>query len=66
LQTYRLSRLDGAGRINGAEWIDAAGDGDACSKASAQCPSGRYELWQKSRLVDRSAGMQGPDPIDRL
>jgi len=55
LPTYRLYRLDGAGRINAAEWVDAADDTEARSKALAQYPAGRFELWQHKRLVDRSA-----------
>lgn len=51
--SYRLYRLDGAGRINAAEWIDAADDGDARSKARGQCQSGRFELWEGKRLVER-------------
>jgi hypothetical protein len=53
LPTYRLYRLDGAGRINTAEWVDAADDGEARSKALVQCPAGRFELWQHKRLIDR-------------
>ena len=57
-QTYRLYRLDGAGRINGAEWIDAADDDEARQRARDECSSGRYELWQRSRLVDRTEGLR--------
>jgi hypothetical protein len=53
LTTYRLYRLDGAGRISGAGWIDAADDAEARTKASADAPHGHYELWQKERLVER-------------
>jgi hypothetical protein len=51
--TYRLYRLDGAGRISAAEWIDAADDEQALSTARAQSKSGGYELWDKQRLVHR-------------
>jgi hypothetical protein len=54
LPTYRIYRLDGAGRISGADWIEAADDDDARSKAKAQCGSGDYELWERYRLVERS------------
>ena len=58
LPTYRFYRLDGAGRISAAEWIDAADDDDARSKAGTQAPSGRYELWERHRMIER-AGRPG-------
>lgn len=51
---YRRYRLDGAGRIDGAEWIEASDDEEALLKARAQRGPGRFELWQRSRLVERS------------
>lgn len=54
LPNYRLYRLDGAGRISGAEWIEAAHDDDARSKARAHCGGDTYELWERYRLVERS------------
>ena len=59
LPTYRLYRLDGAGRISGAEWIEAADDEEARSKSRGQLGSGRYELWERYRLVERVTGEQG-------
>jgi hypothetical protein len=57
LPTYRLYRLDGAGRINAAaEWIEAADDAQACSSARGRATSGRYEVWDGDRLVERGAG----------
>jgi hypothetical protein len=53
LPTYRLYRLDGAGRISAAEWIEAAGDDEARSIARQGAESPRYELWHRSRFVDR-------------
>jgi hypothetical protein len=58
LPTYRLYRLDGAGRISGAEWIEAADDDEARLKARSQS-SGRYELWERYRLVRRVTNEQG-------
>jgi len=52
LLNYRLYRLDGAGRIDAAEWLEAADDEEACQKAVEQNPSGRYEVWEGKRLVD--------------
>jgi hypothetical protein len=51
-----LYRLDGAGRISGAEWIEADDDEDARFKARAESPAGQYELWQRRRLIERPAG----------
>jgi hypothetical protein len=56
LPNYRFYRLDGAGRISSAEWIDAADDEDARQKARAEASSGRYELWDGRRLVEQPAG----------
>ena len=56
MQTYRLYRLDGAGRISTAEWIEAVGDDEARSIARNVPESLRYELWHGSRLVDRFLG----------
>ena len=54
LPTYRLYRLDGAGRISGAEWIEATDDDHARARARSQPSSGGYELWERYRLVERS------------
>lgn len=51
LPTYRLYRLDGAGRISGAEWIEAIDDAEAKSKARSR--PGRFELWERYRLLER-------------
>jgi hypothetical protein len=52
LPSYRLYALDGAGRIAGAEWIDAADDDQARSIARER--SGWFELWDRGRLIERS------------
>jgi hypothetical protein len=57
--TYRIYRLDGAGRIRGAEWLDALDDRFALEGARALadgggCPGG-YEVWQRERLVGKVA-----------
>lgn len=56
LLNYRLYQLDGAGRINAADWLEASDDEEACRKARAQFPSARYELWERQRLVDCTDG----------
>jgi hypothetical protein len=53
LPNYRLYRLDGAGKITNAEWIEASGDDDACREARSRSDSGSFELWDKNRLVER-------------
>jgi hypothetical protein len=53
LPNYRLYRLDGAGRIINAEWIEAAGDDDALRDAHARTAPDSFELWEKNRLVQR-------------
>ena len=53
LANYRLYRLDGAGKIMSAEWIEAPGDEEALRDARARSDSGSFELWDKSRLVER-------------
>ena len=51
---YRLYCLDGAGRIDFAEWIDAADDADAIDQAQ-QLKRGalKCEIWHGPRLVAR-------------
>ncbi len=53
LSNYRLYRLDGAGKITAAEWIEAAEDADALREAQGRVDGGSFELWQKDRLVER-------------
>jgi hypothetical protein len=60
LPNYRLYRLDGAGKITNAEWIEAAGDDDALRDARARADSGSFELWEKNRLVQRHRSGEQP------
>jgi hypothetical protein len=50
--------LDGAGKIVGADWVEAADDDDAVRQAGDQLRGqGRtYELWDRNRLVGRNRG----------
>ena len=51
---YRLYRLDGAGKITNAEWIEADADEQALHHAKMMVdgtPS--FELWERKRLVAR-------------
>lgn len=56
LPSYRLYRLDGAGNIMTAEWVEADGDDEALEKARIRCKIGAYEVWERSRLVARMNG----------
>ena len=53
MANYRLYRLDGAGKIIAADWIEAAADDEAQREAQERADSSRYELWDKDRLVGR-------------
>ncbi len=50
---YRLYRLDGAGKISTAEWIEAERDDEAVSKLAALDEKGPCELWEGRRMVIR-------------
>jgi hypothetical protein len=51
LTAYRLYRLDGAGKITTADWIEAEADDEALRLASET--SGNFELWQRDRLIGK-------------
>lgn len=51
LPNYRLYRLDGAGKIMSADWIEADADDQALSHARDRADSGAFELWDRKRLV---------------
>ena len=53
LHGYRLYRLDGAGNIMSADWIEAESDADALKEVRQQVDGVRYELWARDRLVER-------------
>ena len=54
MPTYRIYRLDGVGNIEAADWIEADGDEDAARQAQGRAGDGRFELWERDRLVTRS------------
>ena len=62
MPNYRLYRLDGAGKIMNAEWIEAGRDEDALVEARQRAAAGSFELWEKNRLVERYR----PDPSSPL
>jgi hypothetical protein len=53
LPSYRLYRLDGAGKIITADWIEAETDHHARDEAKARAAEGPHELWERGRLVAR-------------
>lgn len=56
MPSYRLYRLDGAGKIVGADWLEATVDADALRQAHEQVDGTRFELWDRDRLICRSPG----------
>jgi hypothetical protein len=50
---YRLYRLDGAGKIAAADWIEAADDKDAARRARDREDGNTWEVWDRDRLVAR-------------
>jgi hypothetical protein len=53
MSEYRLYRVDGAGRILSAEWLEAADDDSAVAEARTCAEGTRCEIWQRDRLVAR-------------
>lgn len=51
MPSYRLYRLDGAGKIIAADWIDADDDEQAVREAGSVAKGARYELWDRKRLI---------------
>lgn len=51
LATYRLYRLDKAGRIEFADWIEADDDAAAAAAARKRLGDDRFEIWQGGRLL---------------
>jgi hypothetical protein len=53
LPSYRLYRLDGAGKITAAEWVEADHDDAAVREAQQRVSEQPSELWERNRLVAR-------------
>lgn len=53
LPGYRHYRLDGAGNISSAEWLEATDDDDAARQVRERRLSFGSEIWDGSRLVAR-------------
>ncbi|HEY8433250.1 MAG TPA: hypothetical protein VIK68_01420 [Sphingomicrobium sp.] len=54
MRNYRLFLLDGAGRIAGADWLEAQSDDDARARALDAHGARAFELWDRYRLVERA------------
>ena len=54
MPSYRLYRLDGAGKIVSADWIAADADDEAERYARERASGGHFELWERDRLISRS------------
>ena len=55
MPAYRLYRLDGSGKIDSAEWIEAEAEEAAIGEARARFPDGGFEVWHRERLVRRES-----------
>jgi len=55
-----LYRLDGAGKIVAAGWIEAEHDDAAMRQAQDETRTGggTYELWERNRLIARNGSRQ--------
>jgi hypothetical protein len=64
---YRHYRLDGAGAIKSADWIDASDDSDAVRQVRELKLSAVSEIWDRNRLVGRVEPAPGDSsgPADR-
>jgi hypothetical protein len=53
LPSYRLYRLDGAGKIVSAEWVEAPDDEAATQHARDRKLPVTCEMWERDRLIAR-------------
>ena len=53
MPSYRLYRLDGAGKITSAEWVEADDDQAAVQNARDRDLPVICEMWDRNRLVAR-------------
>jgi len=52
VQAFRLYRLDGSGKIDSADWIEAPNVESAIA-AARESITGGFELWKGQQLVHR-------------
>lgn len=60
MPAYRHYRLDGAGRISKAEWIEASDDADAVRQIQEKKLPVASEIWDRNRRVAKVEAA-GPD-----
>ena len=53
MPAYRHYRLDGAGSIRTADWLDATDDSDAVRQVRELKLNSVSEIWDRNRLVAR-------------
>jgi len=53
LASFRLYRLDGAGKIVSAEWLEADGDDHAQQLARDLKAEITVEIWDRNRMIAR-------------
>ena len=58
MRFYRVYRVDGAGRFEAAEWLEAESDEQALEAARALNGGPAFELWERGRLVSASSGIK--------
>lgn len=56
---YRVYRLDGAGRIDSGDWVEAATEEAALMELRARFRQGGFEVWHRQRLVHREPRSEG-------
>lgn len=56
---YRHYRLDGAGNISSAEWLEATDDEDAVRQVREARLQFTSEIWDRNRLIAR---IEASDP----
>lgn len=54
MPSYRLYRLDRAGKIVSADWLQANADDEALRQACEQMDGTPFELWDRNRLIRSS------------
>ena len=55
MANFRLYRLDGAGKIGTAEWMEAEDENHALELARALNASTTIEIWNRNKLIGRVA-----------
>jgi hypothetical protein len=59
VSAYRFYRLDGAGKISNAEWVEATDDSDAIRQVRELKLRTASEIWQGNRRITRVESENG-------